>query len=542
MATHKITGCTDTLVKPGWVVCTGGQNCTHTAVLYQSGTLFGCVGDSVKLSVVDSVGFTFQWNWNGMPIMGADDSIYYPKYNGTYSVTVFLNACPVISAPVQVYFNPAPPQPLITASGTITPCSNDSIQLTANSIYSTFLWSTSATTQSIWVSQSGSYFVKVTGTNGCSSTSAPFNVNASLLATPEICIVSVDTSQNENIIIWDKPVSNLIDSFKVYKETYMAGVYDVIATKPYDSLSYYVDTASQPMIRSERYKISAVDTCGNESVLSDFHKTMHLTINQGLGGAYNLIWENYEGFSFLYYRVYRGTTVGGLVLIDSIPSNITTYTDLNPPVGVNIYMIAVVSPGPCNASKVNTNYNSSRSNLSIAQTPLTADFSSGSPTSGQAPLNVQFNDNSIGGPAIWFWDFGDGNTSTVQNPSHTYTTTGSYDVKLVVSNSSEIDSLIKPSFITVTSGIDENYLRNNIEIIPNPNKGIFIIDIKTIHDDEIDIKVVNMLGVSVYKESNISLRKFHKTNVSLEKINSGVYFVIIQSKDCRIVKKVIIQK
>ena len=70
----------------------------------------------------------------------------------------------------------------------------------------------------------------------------------------------------------------------------------------------------------------------------------------------------------------------------------------------------------------------------------------------------------------------------------------------------------------------------------------FIIDIRTINDDEIDIKVVNMLGVSVYEESKVSLQNSYKTNVSLEKLNSGVYFVIIQSKDSRTVKKVIIQK
>jgi len=463
LATHKITGCSETLLKSGWVVCTGGQNCTHTAVLNQSGTLYGCAGDSVKLSVVDSAGFTFQWNWNGMPIMGADDSIYYPKYNGTYSVTVFLNACPVISAPVQVYFNPGPPKPIITASGIIAPCSSDSIQLTAHSINTTLKWSTGdSATSTIWVSQSGSYFVTATATNGCSTVSDPFNVNASLLATPEICIVSVDTAINENIIIWNKPVSNMIDSFKVYKETYMAGVYVELIAKPYDSLSYFIDTASQPGVRSERYKISAVDTCGNESILSDFHKTMHLTINQGLGGTYNLIWENYEGFPFTYYKVYRGTTVGGVVVIDSIPSNITTYTDLNPPAGVNYYMIDAIPPGPCNASKVNTNYNSSRSNVA---------------------------DNIV--------------------------------------------------FV----GYDEIYRDNiNLNIYPNPNKGNFVIDIRTIQNDKVNIKVLNILGVIVYKENNIYIDGQYQTYVNQNTFNSGIYFVVVQSESGSMIKKVIVQK
>lgn len=54
------------------------------------------------------------------------------------------------------------------------------------------------------------------------------------------------------------------------------------------------------------------------------------------------------------------------------------------------------------------------------------------PSSGKAPLAVKFEDRSIGGPTSWAWDFGDGSTANVRNPTHTFTTAGSYDVKLTV--------------------------------------------------------------------------------------------------------------
>jgi PKD repeat protein len=54
------------------------------------------------------------------------------------------------------------------------------------------------------------------------------------------------------------------------------------------------------------------------------------------------------------------------------------------------------------------------------------------PASGKAPLDVKFTDRSIGGPTAWSWDFGDGTTANVQNPTHTFTAPGSYDVKLTV--------------------------------------------------------------------------------------------------------------
>jgi gliding motility-associated-like protein len=51
-----------------------------------------------------------------------------------------------------------------------------------------------------------------------------------------------------------------------------------------------------------------------------------------------------------------------------------------------------------------------------------------------APLAVQFTDLSTGTPTTWLWNFGDGNTSTAQNPAHTYTPPGSYTVTLTVTN------------------------------------------------------------------------------------------------------------
>jgi len=55
-------------------------------------------------------------------------------------------------------------------------------------------------------------------------------------------------------------------------------------------------------------------------------------------------------------------------------------------------------------------------------------------------LTVSFTDLSTGGPSSWLWDFGDGSTSSEQNPSHTYAAAGTYEVSLTVSNSGGSDS------------------------------------------------------------------------------------------------------
>ncbi|MCH8904720.1 MAG: PKD domain-containing protein, partial [Bacteroidetes bacterium] len=67
---------------------------------------------------------------------------------------------------------------------------------------------------------------------------------------------------------------------------------------------------------------------------------------------------------------------------------------------------------------------------------------------------VNFTDSTLNDPKTWFWDFGDSNTDTVQNPSHVYASSGYYNVKLVVTNSNGSDSITKNSFIKVTIGND----------------------------------------------------------------------------------------
>jgi len=71
------------------------------------------------------------------------------------------------------------------------------------------------------------------------------------------------------------------------------------------------------------------------------------------------------------------------------------------------------------------------------------------PTSGCAPLTVNFTDQSTGSPANWSWTFGDGGTSTAQNPSHQYANTGSYNVTLTVNNACGSDDETKTNYITV---------------------------------------------------------------------------------------------
>lgn len=93
-------------------------------------------------------------------------------------------------------------------------------------------------------------------------------------------------------------------------------------------------------------------------------------------------------------------------------------------------------------------------------TPPQVSFTSVSPLTGCFPLRVQFTDNSTGSSPItgWEWDFGDGTTSTQKNPFKIYTSAGSYNVALkVTDNNGCATLLVKPGFVKPTDGVKADF-------------------------------------------------------------------------------------
>jgi PKD repeat protein len=100
-----------------------------------------------------------------------------------------------------------------------------------------------------------------------------------------------------------------------------------------------------------------------------------------------------------------------------------------------------------------TNSLTKKDYITVVNTP-NADFTADA-TRGITPFNVHFSDKSTGNPTSWKWDFGDGATSTEQNPYHLYTTFGTsstnkYTVTLTAINANGDDKVTKVDYITVT--------------------------------------------------------------------------------------------
>ncbi len=80
---------------------------------------------------------------------------------------------------------------------------------------------------------------------------------------------------------------------------------------------------------------------------------------------------------------------------------------------------------------------------------------------------VNFQDLSVFGPTSWLWDFGDGDSSTEQNPSHTYSTSGNYNVCLTVTNNQGSNTFCLPVEVVVNS-IYDFAADFSIQVFPNP--------------------------------------------------------------------------
>ncbi|MFA5416321.1 MAG: PKD domain-containing protein, partial [Methanoregula sp.] len=94
----------------------------------------------------------------------------------------------------------------------------------------------------------------------------------------------------------------------------------------------------------------------------------------------------------------------------------------------------------------------SKSNyITVASSTPIVSFNGTPRTSGVYPLTVRFRDTSLLGPTSWYWDFGDGTTSTEQNPSHTYTAVGSYTVNLTATNVIGSANVSKPGYINIVT-------------------------------------------------------------------------------------------
>jgi hypothetical protein len=294
-------------------------------------------------------GYTYQWSSNAG---GGFASSVSNVSAGIYTVTVSdVNFC--FTTEILSLSNPGNTigivlDSVLSSNCTATPAGSLYMTTAGNAQPLSHYWSNGGTTEDLTNAIPGSYSLMVTDTNQC--------VNSEELAIPselagyrpEICLVTVDDTIERNLVIWNKEYGRGIAKYRIYRQTSLQNFYLRVAEVPFDSLSIFKDSIANVDIRSWRYKISAVDSCGFETPKSDFQKTIHLvTRPDTANNKVELFWDYYDGLPFSKYYILR-EDIAGYTVIDSVLSNVLSYTDLNPPsIGVGYRIDAIVSQ-PCN--------------------------------------------------------------------------------------------------------------------------------------------------------------------------------------------------
>ena len=191
------TGQTSTITQTGNYTCTVSENgCTAASnvvavtvnsnpapTITAGGPITFCQGDSVSLNA--GSGYS-SYAWSNL----ASTQTIQAKTTGNYTCTVTQNGCTGTSNTVTVTVSN--PVPTVTSSGPLTFCTGGVDTLNAGSGYSAYLWSTNATTQTITVTQTGSYTCTVTQ-GGCHGVSNTVNISVSNNLSP---IISATPSLN----------------------------------------------------------------------------------------------------------------------------------------------------------------------------------------------------------------------------------------------------------------------------------------------------------------------------------------------------------
>jgi PKD repeat protein len=242
---------------------------------------------------------------------------------------------------------------------------------------------------------------------------SPININLYIEEIGEISLTWTDNNYYEEGYI----IERKIDDF----------AWTIIDTLDPNTEFYYDNLTNRNNFNSVFYKIynfEGYDISESEIVNTD----IIFESPTDLFGIYSfeivLEWTDNsvgeEGF-----RIERKTNNGSYELINSVNSNIELFVDENILINhIYIYRIHAYK------GILNSNYSNE---IILSTYPLLANYEANI-LSGNLPLEVEFYDFSTGNIISWYWDFGNEETSTLQNPIITYMESGSYSVSLTVSD------------------------------------------------------------------------------------------------------------
>jgi hypothetical protein len=241
-----------------------------------------------------------------------------------------------------------PNEYVASPSGIVELCKGSTLGIDAGEGYNNYFWNERPGNRLLVADTAGNFTLAVDEGGNCFSYDT-ITVN---LLTPfqdqVICVVTVD--EEEVVIAWQRTNNKNIWYTNIYRESSQTDVYEKVDSIFIDDIQSCIDPVADPRVKSYKYRISVVDSCGNESEMSAPHRTLHLRANIAVNGGVNLAWTQYEGQPIKSYEIRRGPTQGTATdLITTVASSENSYFFDSPTTdaGNYYYLIEAILPFTC---------------------------------------------------------------------------------------------------------------------------------------------------------------------------------------------------
>lgn len=201
------------------------------------------------------------------------------------------------------------------------------------------------------------------------------------------------------------------------------------------------------------------------------------------------------------------------------------------------HQVVYSTPGTKSVNLIVTNvsgFSSSQKQITVSDVPDAAFLSTNNDT-----LSVAFTDISTNNPTNWLWDFGDGTTSILQNPTHVYAMGGTYQVNLLATNGcGNTDTTL--SVYVSGIGLAENDFDAQITLSPNPSTGLVTLATEKSFE-MLDVTVADVTGKTVYKTNWLPSTE-RELLLDLSVLPNGVYLIQVTNTQNNSTKRLIINK
>ncbi len=301
-----------------------------------------CIGGNTSISTNALTATNFQWKENGLSL--SNNALYSGVTTATLNISgvpaslsgkkyscVLSDDCtlPTVSDSAVLTVNPLPVFGFTILPDSCRGGGSATVVHISGAAPYTYSWTSFGNqTQTVYFGTS-SQPVVVTDANGCAASGTAV-INLIAAAPEPICLATVDSLSQHNVIVWEKPVTAYIDSFRIYRED-ATNIFTYVASIDYAAFSEYTDTSSlaNPLINSKRYKMATKDVCGQVSALSKWHNTILLSDQQN------------GNFSWNFYEVEGQTSsLVSQYILQRYDSASTSWTTINTTAGTQNTMIA----------------------------------------------------------------------------------------------------------------------------------------------------------------------------------------------------------